>query len=306
MEIEISQLELRYARLRIRDAGQRARLLASLARDGQQSALSVVALEGEPDRFVLIDGYARVSALRELARDVVRVTVLPTSEAEALVISHGLDGQRRQSALEEGWLLEVLMEHHGLTLGELATRLGRSRSWVSRRLALVTVLPTAVQERVRQGRLGAQVATKYLVPLARANALDCELLVANLEGETPTVRGMHRLYAAYKGGTTEQRRRIVASPLLFLKATEDDTGAMSEAAAKLLADLRMVAAVSRRTERRIDEGGYRDAALAERARLRVAWSATMRSFASLRASASEWETSDAGPGHSSGDPAPSD
>ena len=171
MEVEISQLELRYRGLRIRDAGHRAKLLASVARDSQQSPVAVVAADDE--RFVLIDGYARVGVLTKLARDRVVAVVLEVSEAEALVMSHRLDGQRRRSALEEGWLLAALMEQHGLGLAELATRLDRSRSWVSRRLALVTVLPNLAQERIRRGQLGAQVATKYLVPLARANEAQC-------------------------------------------------------------------------------------------------------------------------------------
>ena len=70
MQVEISQLELRYAQLRIRDAAQRSKLLASLAQDGQQSPVMVVVAEAA-ERYVLIDGYARVEVLRELARDVV-------------------------------------------------------------------------------------------------------------------------------------------------------------------------------------------------------------------------------------------
>jgi hypothetical protein len=43
MQIEVHELELRYAALRIRDAGRAARMRASLAADGQQSPVSVIA-----------------------------------------------------------------------------------------------------------------------------------------------------------------------------------------------------------------------------------------------------------------------
>jgi len=292
MEVEISQLELRYRGLRIRDAGHRAKLLASVARDGQQSLVTVVASE-VADRFVLIDGYARVGVLTKLAQDLVAAVVLEVSEAEALVMSHRLDGQRRRSALEDGWLLEALMEQHGLGLAELATRLDRSRSWISRRLALVTVLPRSAQERVRRGQLGAQVATKYLVPLARANEAQCDVLVKNLNGERPTVREMGGLYDAWRKGDAEQRQRLVESPRLFFKAMEAEEPMTAEAE-RLLTDLRMLAAVSRRAERRVDEGVYRDASLRERARLRRAWSTTAQSFTSLHASATSQEMTCAG------------
>lgn len=300
MQVEINQLELRYARLRIRDEVQQAKLLASLAKDGQQSPVMVVAGD-EPSRFVLIDGYARVAVLRELARDVVEATELSLSEADALVKVHRLEGERRRSPLEEGWLLEELMERHGLRLAELATRLGRSKSWVSRRLALVTVLPASVQERVRRGQLGAHVATKYLVPLARANAPHCQTLVTNLQGHRPTVREMGSLYSAWRLGDGQQRARIVRSPKLFLKSLDADEP-MDEASEQLLNDLRSLGAIARRTTRRVDEGAYRDAASTSRDRLVRAWTHARRSFESLSAVTTPWEEQDARPGNADGDP----
>ena len=47
---------------------------------------------------------------------------------------------------------------------------------MSQRLSLVQVLPKPVQEHVRAGRIPAQAAMKYLVPLARAKRDDCEVL----------------------------------------------------------------------------------------------------------------------------------
>jgi len=51
-------------------------------------------------------------------------------------------------------------------------------SWVSRRLALVELLPEAIQQQVREGTLGAQLAMKYLVPVARVNVDHCERMAA--------------------------------------------------------------------------------------------------------------------------------
>ncbi|PRP96142.1 hypothetical protein [Enhygromyxa salina] len=63
----------------------------------------------------------------------------------------------------------------GVAKAELGRRLDRAPSWVSRRLALVEALPEAAQESVRVGKVSVQVATKILVPLARANVDDCEV-----------------------------------------------------------------------------------------------------------------------------------
>jgi hypothetical protein len=64
------------------------------------------------------------------------------------------------------------------SLEELARRFDRSVSWVSRRLALVELLPEAIQQQVRQGQIAAQVAMKYLVPVARLNVEHCERMAA--------------------------------------------------------------------------------------------------------------------------------
>src|SRR5215204_685047 len=107
MQIELPELELRYAALRIRDSGRAARMRASLAADGQQSPVSVIAAaEGDVPRFVLIDGYLRVRAARALAQDLVQAVLLPMAEADALIMTHRLDEVGRRSALEDGWFLD--------------------------------------------------------------------------------------------------------------------------------------------------------------------------------------------------------
>lgn len=291
MEVELSQLELRYSELRIADRQGQAKLMASMASEGQLSAVAVVATE-VAERFVLIDGYARVKVLRQLGRDLAHAVMLKMSEADALVMSHRLEGQRRRSALEDGWLLLRLTQDHGMKPGDLATRLGRSRSWVSRRLGLVQVLPLSVQKRVRRGQLSAQVASKYLVPLARANGEACSELSKNLCGHRPSVREMQRLYTAWRMGDTEQRSRIVAEPKLFLKATMP-VDEVDDGAKRLLDDLSILSSVSRRSERRIDEGAYTEAAEPARQRLRRAWKRTRQSFESLVTTTGAWEAADA-------------
>jgi ParB-like chromosome segregation protein Spo0J len=99
----------------------------------------------------LIDGYARVRALRELGSDKVAACELAVSVEQALVLAHALASSRPRTALEEGWLLRELAESHGRDLRELAVMLDRSVSWVSRRLGLVRALPEKVQEAVGGG-----------------------------------------------------------------------------------------------------------------------------------------------------------
>ena len=113
-----------------------------------------------------------------LGRDTVEATVWAMIAAEALLLDRSLRFSPQESALEQGWLLSEMEQRLGYSLEELARRFDRSVSWVSRRLALVELLPETIQQQVREGTLGAQLAMKYLVPVARINVEDCERMAA--------------------------------------------------------------------------------------------------------------------------------
>src|SRR5207237_91380 len=100
----------------------------------------------EPNRYLVIDGYKRIAALGQLGRDTVEAVVWPMNEAEALLLERSLRLSEQETALEQGWLLAELEERFGWALEELARRFDRDVSWVSRRLALVEVLPESIQQ----------------------------------------------------------------------------------------------------------------------------------------------------------------
>jgi ParB/RepB/Spo0J family partition protein len=267
MDLELHQLDRRYESLRTRSTRRERRLIASLSEVGQQTPI-VVVRDGE--RWVVVDGYKRIRAVHRLGHDVVRAAEWVLEEVDALVLERVMRGGEGTSAIEEGWLLRELAERFGLGQDELGRRFDRSTSWVSRRLGLVTELPVSVQEQVRAGAIGAHAAMKYLVPLARANAADCEALAGALGPLRPTSRQMAELYAAYTGGNQAVRERVVEQPGLVLKARAElgRAGGKLSAAEQLLHDLRIVAAVARRAVRRLADGALDGATEAERARAR--------------------------------------
>lgn len=213
-DTDLHRLDLAYAGLRVVDRRYVARLAADIAADGQRQPVLVVERE---DRLVLIDGYCRVAAVRKLGRDTIISMALPLSERDALLFAYRTATGRRRFALEDGWLLQELIERFSMKQSELAVLLGRSESFVSRRLALVVHLPALVQKAVRDGRIGAHAAQRSLVPLARANRDHAERLVANLGGMRPTTRQLAALYLAWRAADRQTRERIVDHPELFLK-----------------------------------------------------------------------------------------
>lgn len=218
MDLELGQIELRYEKLRRKNARKERQLVASLAEKGQ--LLPVVVVRGDGAKYVLVDGYKRVRALKGLRQDIVRATLWELAELEAVLLERLMRTSESDGALEQGWLLEELNERFGLSHGELARRFDKSQSWVSRRLALVRALPREVQERVQSGALGAHAAMKYLVPMARAKRADCVRLCTSLAEGRPSTRDVAALYAAWASGNAKTRELVLSQPFLVLRARE--------------------------------------------------------------------------------------
>jgi len=252
MQLEFHQLDRRWEHLRVRHPARQRRLLASLAETGQQTPIVVVTAEGQADRYVVIDGYKRIVALEQLGRDTVEAVVWPMSEAAAVLLDRSLRLSEHETALEVGWLLAELEQRFGYGLDELARRFDRSVSWVSRRLALVEVLPEAIQQQVREGKILAQVALKFLVPVARQSLEDCQRMAALFVQHHCDTRESGQLYAAWRKGSPAIRKRILDQPELFFKTQRQaQEKAPAGTGAELLRDLEMVVAIVNRAQRRL-------------------------------------------------------
>ncbi len=250
MRLEFHQLERRWEHLRVDNPQRRRRLLASLADSGQQVPIVVIAVEGQADRYVVIDGYKRIAALQQLGRDTVEAVVWPMSEADAVLLDRSLRLCEHETALEVGWLLSEMEQRFGYGLEELARRFDRSVSWVSRRLALVELLPETIQQQVRAGKIGAQVAMKFLAPAARKSLEDCQRMAAIFAEHHCDTREAGLLYAAWRQGSAAIRQRILDDPALFFKTQRQQTKP-ARPACELIRDLEMAAAILERAHRRL-------------------------------------------------------
>jgi ParB family transcriptional regulator, chromosome partitioning protein len=251
MQLEFHQLDRRWEHLRVHHPGRQRRLLASLAESGRQTPIVVVVVEGRPDRYVVIDGYKRIAPLGQLGRDTVEAVVWPMSEAAAVLLDRSLRLSEHETALEVGWLLAELERRFDYGLDELARRFDRSVSWVSRRLALVEVMPEAIQQQVREGKILAQVALKFLVPVARQSLEDCQRMAAIFAQHHCDTRDAGQLYAAWRQGSPAIRKRILEDPELFFKTQRAQEKAPAASGAELFRDLEMVTAIVNRAQRRL-------------------------------------------------------
>jgi len=264
MELEFHQLDRRYEELRASCPRREERVLASLARHGQQVPVVVVG-GGDEGRHILLDGYKRMRALARLQQDTVRATCWDLPEQEALLLERLMRSSEGDSALEQGWLLRELRTRFELSIDELAQRFDRSASWVSGRLGLVNDLPEAIQEQVRRGRLVPHAAMKYLLPLARSNRAGAIELAAAIAPMMPSSRQTEALCVAFARGTGPARRHVLDHPELFLRAREVGSGPLPVGPGEqLIRDVEALAGIARRARGHLRHGALTDLTPPER------------------------------------------
>ena len=136
VDLNLEGLEFKYVKLRSRRPVQERRLLSSLGEAGQQSPVVVVPA-AEAGRYVVIDGYKRVQALKKLKADVVKAVIWDMRCDQALVTAYQMGHGAGWNVLEEGWLVAELVRGEGWSLSAAGRSLDRSEGWASRRLGFV-------------------------------------------------------------------------------------------------------------------------------------------------------------------------
>lgn len=84
-EVDLHRLGLRFADARLLDPRAIAALARSIEQSGQLIACIAVP-EAHSNRLILVDGYQRVLALRQLGRDTARVETWACDLAQALLM----------------------------------------------------------------------------------------------------------------------------------------------------------------------------------------------------------------------------
>jgi ParB/RepB/Spo0J family partition protein len=165
-EIEVSEIGEKYRVYRIVSPRADAVMVKSMRQYGQMTP--VVCVKG-PGGYELIDGFKRLRACRSLSQTTLRVKTMEVSSrvCKAALIQLNQSG-RSINEMEEALVLQSLHREDGLTQVEIAALLGRDKSWVSRRIALMERLSEEVQEDIRLGLI-AVMTGRELAKLPRGN-----------------------------------------------------------------------------------------------------------------------------------------
>ena len=174
-ELRLDEIGESYGRYRLHVPELERGMMRSLESYGQLSPIVVVR---EGDRWELIDGFKRLGAARKLpGMDRLVGRRIEADERTAKAAIYGLNragGRTRE--IEEAWIVHALVRSDGLTQVEVAELLGRHKSWVCRRLALLEKLGAEGRADLQVGLLTA-TAARQLVRLPAGNQADILELV---------------------------------------------------------------------------------------------------------------------------------
>ena len=167
LQLKPEEIGEHYGRYRLHVPEAERAMAKSLERYGQLSPV-VVCRRGE--RYELIDGFKRLAAARRMAQiDFLSARLMVADERTVKAAIYGLNragGRTRE--LEEAWIIHALVREDGMTQVEVAELLGRHKSWVCRRLALLERLGDKARDELRVGLLSPTTA-RQVVRLPQGN-----------------------------------------------------------------------------------------------------------------------------------------
>jgi len=210
---DLHRFDLRYQHTRVVRERVLYKLMRSIKHYGQQSPVIAVT---ENDGLVLIDGYLRFQALHLLGEDTIMVQIASHSVQQGLLNYLSQQQCGVCQPIEQAWIINSLI-NEGMTQMAVALRMGRDKSWVSRRLSLVTELPEDIQQAIRSGAVSAWVAERVFKPLAHANAAHAKTLLNALKKQPMSSRELSTWFDHYNNANQGQRAKMVQEPDLLLR-----------------------------------------------------------------------------------------
>ena len=215
--LSLERIDERLHRYRLAQPKAEKSMAQSLERYGQVSPVVICLQEEE---HVLIDGFKRLTAARRLKG----VTSLQARRmdvdeqgAKAAIYNLNRIGQRPLE-LEESWIVHALVREDGLSQVEAAQLLGRHKSWVNRRLAMLERLCEAAREELRLGLLSPAVA-RQLTRLPRGNQSGALQAAREASLTSRELSGVVDLLLA--SGTQEQTAFVLSDPRQALRQSDD-------------------------------------------------------------------------------------
>ena len=215
--LALERIDERLHRYRLAQPKLERSMAQSLERYGQVSPVVICV---QDDDYVLIDGFKRLSAARKLkGMTSLQARRMDVDEQGAKAAIYNLNRiGTRPLELEESWIVHALVREDGLSQVEAAQLLGRHKSWVNRRLAMLERLCDAAREELRLGLLWPAMA-RQLTRLPRGNQAEALKTAREASLTSRELAGVVDLLLA--SSTQEQTSFVLNDPRQALRQSED-------------------------------------------------------------------------------------
>ena len=215
--LALESLDERLQRYRLSQPKLERSMARSIERYGQISPIVVCLHE---DDYVLIDGFKRLRAARTLKGFTsLHARRMEVDEQGAKAAIYNLNRIGSTCAeLEESWIVHALVREDGLSQVEAAQLLGRHKSWVNRRLAMLERLCAAAQEELRLGLLTPALA-RQLTRLPMGNQAEALKTTRDASLTSTELSGVVELLLA--SSTQEQTSFVLSDPRRALRQSDE-------------------------------------------------------------------------------------
>jgi len=216
--LPLDQLGTDFARLRLERPEVVKSMEKSLSTFGQLNP--IIVRQGKA-RFQIIDGFKRYYAATALCWHTLHANRLTVTRraATAMILTYNKNNCSLND-YEEALVLFSLKEDHHMPQEAIATLVGHSASWVSRRLALVEKLDPVVTDELKLGTLSSTQA-REIVKLPRGNHQ--EVVKTIIDHALNTRQSARIIQEFLKTRDRAQQKYILEYPLDVLKPDQQET-----------------------------------------------------------------------------------
>ncbi len=239
--IELSSLDLRYENCRIKSRGYEKILMGSIAEQGIRDPLQGVDTQ---EVRILLDGFKRYRCAKRLGIGIVPYCLLGTDEAGGIISLLRIANAKSLTILEQATLIDKLMNEHGMSNGEIAGNLEKSKSWVSVRAGIIGEMSECVRKKLFSGQFPTysyMYTLRQFIRINRATKKEVDEFVTLVSGKHLSIRNIEVLAYGFFKGSEEFRQQIrsgnISWGLSRLRESSAHTTACSELERSMLKDL---------------------------------------------------------------------
>jgi len=227
--IEISSLDVRFEKFRLKNKNAENKLLLSILENGIQVPLQGIDMNGS---HVLLDGFKRYRCAKKVNIEDVPYQSIDDKEVTGIMKLIRAANIEKLDILEEARFIDELINIHNRTNADIASFVGKSTAWVSVRTGLFKDMSENLKNQIFSGKFPAYSFMYTLRPFMRINNIKMnkiEEFVNLTSGKDLSIRDIERLAHAYFKGSKNIKEQIKKGNINWglkeLKSKERKTGA---------------------------------------------------------------------------------